>query len=83
MKGWTQIFIPVEVNVLSLKAEGVNIDTENMGGVRASFLEGLGLTARIHLFSCLSSVLTSSSGSLSSALQQRCLWDLGSAPCSE
>lgn len=42
MKGWTQIFIPVEVNVLSLKAEGVNIDTENMGGVRASFLEGPG-----------------------------------------
>lgn len=83
MKGWTQIFIPLEVNVLSLKAEGVNIDTENIGGVCASSLEGLALTTCIHLFSLLSSVLTSSSGSLFSVLQQRCFWVLGSVPCNE
>lgn len=65
MKGWTQTFIPVEVNALTLKAEGVNIDTDNMEGCVLCFWRAEALTTWVHLFSFLSSGMTSSSGRFS------------------
>ena len=69
MKGWTQMFIPVEVNTLTLKTEGVNIDRGNVEGCELHFWRAEALP--LGSISSLSSEMTPPSGFLCSVSQDR------------